>query len=289
MKRTLRRVALAPLRLTLQAAGRVYVPGADLEDALRVGRRFAQPGASCTLGYFHPPDEHPAHVADIDRRIVDAMASLEPPGYVSIKAPALGYDPALVTHIVADAMRAGMLAHFDSHEHHTAEPTLACVRQAVAAGARVGLTLPGRWRRSPDDAAEVAALGIRARVVKGEWGDPGDPGHDARRGFLDVIAQLAGRSAEVAVATHDPGLAGEAIGRLQAAGTACTLELLHGLPRREMLALAKARAVPVCLYVPFGIAWRPYALRKAAANPRILAWVVRDAVCGALATVRRRG
>jgi proline dehydrogenase len=283
----LRGLVARPLRLALDIAGRVYVPGTALADALAIARRLAGEGTGCTLGYFQSPTDSPEAVANVTLSIVDAVAGLAPPGYASIKVPALGYDATLLGQVVAEVRRRGALAHFDSHQHATADATLRCVEQAVAQHGAVGLTLPGRWRRSVADADFACRLGVRARVVKGEWGDPADPQRDRRGGFLDVVDRLAGRARDVAVATHDPWLAREAIVRLQAKGTRCELELLHGLPRRRVLAAVHDLAVPVRIYVPFGVSWRPYAMSKVAENPRMLWWVARDAVTGLVAGIAR--
>lgn len=283
LKTRIRQLALAPLRVALNAAGRAYVPGSELADALAIAKDLSATGCAATLGYFHNPADTPERIAGVSNAIIDAVAGLQPPGYLSLKAPALDYDAGLIGDIVRAATARSILAHFDSHENYTATPTLACVRHAVSLGGAVGLTIPGRWRRSPDDADEACELGIRVRVVKGEWGDPAAPGIDPRQGYLSLVDRLAGRARQVAVATHDPWLARESLSRLQAAGTDCEIELLNGVPRREMLALARELGIPVRLYIPFGIAWRPYALNKAAKNPRIVWWVIRDACQGLLA------
>jgi proline dehydrogenase len=108
-----------------------------------------------------------------------------------------------------------------------------------------------------------------------------------RRGFLEVIDRLAGGAREVAVASHDSWLARDALLRLRAAGTPCELELLNGLPKRTMLALAAELAVPVRVYIPFGIAWRPYALSKLGDNPRMLWWLARDGMTGLYGRLKR--
>lgn len=283
----LKRLAKRPLRWALHLAGRAYVPGHRLEDALNIAVRLAPGGMASTLGYFHSPGDSPQAVAETSLSIVDAVARLEPKAYVSIKAPACRYDPNLIALIALRARDKNILVHFDSHEHHTSDATLVCVRQAVALGARVGVTLPGRWRRSVVDAELACQLGVRARVVKGEWADPGDPEKDRRQGFLEVVETLAGRVPEVAIATHDPWLARESLSRLLAAGTQCELELLNGLPKRALLRLAQEFSVPVRMYIPFGIAWRPYALSKIGDNPRILWWFAHDGVQGLYGVLKR--
>lgn len=267
----------------LDISGRVYVPGAALDDALRVVRTLAADGHACTLGYFDDGLQSPVEVAAQSVEIVDAVAALDPPGYVSIKAPALRYDLDALDRVLARCRERSVLAHFDSHDIGHAELTLACAERALELGGMAGLTLPGRWSRSVDDAEHACALGLRPRVVKGEWPDPEQPRADARAGFLAVVdALVAHGAAEVAVATHDPPLAREALRRLQAAGVRCELELLHGLPRRGALDVAQQAGVPVRVYVPFGIAWRPYALRQALRRPLVLWWLARDLAAAAV-------
>jgi proline dehydrogenase len=74
----------------------------------------------------------------------------------------------------------------------------------------LGCAIPGRWRRSLEDAEHAIELGVRVRVVKGQWPDPQQPDIDLRDGFLAVIDALAGRAASVGIATHDLPLAREA-------------------------------------------------------------------------------
>ena len=118
------------------------------------------------------------------------------------------------------------------------------------------------------------------RVVKGQWADPDPPEVDLREGFLRVIDRLAGRASQVRVATHDPPLAHTALSLLRVAGTPCELELLFGLPARQVIQEADVAGVPVRCYVPYGQAWLPYSISQARRNPRILWWMFRDALAG---------
>jgi proline dehydrogenase len=149
--------------------------------------------------------------------------------------------------------------------------------------------LPGRWRRSLDDVERAIELGLRVRVVKGEQEDPAGGEMEPRAGVLAVVDRLAGRASAVAVATHDPDLAAEALRRLRAAGTFCELELLFGLPLGAPLAVARAAGVTTRLYVPYGHSWLPYRLSQAADNPGMLWWAARDLVLGRAFRLPRNG
>ncbi len=108
------------------------------------------------------------------------------------------------------------------------------------------------------------------------WPDSDFPNRDPREGFLRVIDRLAGRSAPVYVATHDPMLAEMSLLRLRDAGTPSMLELLYGLPERESLTMANRLGVAVRQYIPFGTAYLPYTLKVTRRNPRTLLWLLKD-------------
>jgi proline dehydrogenase len=200
--------------------------------------------------------------------------------YLSIKAPALGFSRELTAGIVERAMNARVRVHFDSHSTQEADRTFELVADSVARWPRIGYSLPGRWRRSLDDADRLCEMGVIARVVKGQWEDPEHPDIDLREGFLQVIDRLAGRARQVAVASHDAPMARDAIRRLRKAGTDCELELLFGLPLRDSLIMAAEEQVAVRLYVPYGDAWFPYCLSQMKKNPRMLKWAIQNAIFG---------
>lgn len=267
----------APWLPLLRKAARNYVAGPGLPDALRLAHTFAARGVpASTLCFWDARDDLARHVADMYLATVRAIRNASLDSYVSIKAPSLAFDTGLVAEIAEAACAANVRMHFDSLGAETVDRTFRLIEHASKYTAPLGCTLPGRWRRSAGDAQRAARMGLRVRVVKGQWPDP-QADVDPHAGFLEIVDALAGGPAQVAVATHAPALAAAAIGKLQSAGTPCEMELLYGLPSRTVLKVARDLAVPVRYYLPYGHAWLPYALRQARRNPRILWWVLRDA------------
>jgi proline dehydrogenase len=280
VNRQLRSALRAGSRPLVRLASRAYVAGPELSDAVRACHRFARRGAASTLGYWNGDDDPPRLVADTYLAALDATTGEGLESYLSIKAPALGFDAGLTVEVMQRAQERNVGVHFDSLGPETADRTFELVASSVRRFASVGCTLPGRWRRSVIDAGLAAELGLNVRVVKGQWIDPCFPQTDLREGFLAVIDRLAGRARRVAVATHDVPLAREALRILRDAGTPCEWELLFGLPFKSAMRTARQLGVPVRVYVPYGEAWLPYAFSQVRKNPRILWWVTRDAVLG---------
>ena len=263
---------------TAARAARSYVAGTELDDAIATGRRLAERGYAITSCYWDGEDDDRKGVADVYARTGTALAESGLDAYLSVKAPAIGYDRALAAEALG-ATGAQMRVHFDSLAPDAQTPTLDLIASLADSLPDAGCTLPGRWARSVDDADRAVELGLAVRVVKGQWAhDAGDP--DPGAGFLAVIDALAGRARHVAVATHDTDLLGQALERLAAAGTPHEAELLYGLPIRPASAVTRRAGTPVRLYVPYGSAWLPYAFAAARREPRKLWWLARDAALG---------
>lgn len=280
----LRRLAWSTWRPIAERAARAYVAGPELAHALHVCRELARQGMATTICPWDAEGDNPRQVADWYLAALEGLAGAGLDCYLSIKAPSLGFSRDLLGELLEAAQRQAVGIHLDSLAPETAERTWELIKAVVPRQARVGCTLPARWHRSLRDADEAVDLGLPVRIVKGQWADRGGetrlPDLEIRERFLAVVRTLAGRARRVAVATHDPALARPALECLRAAGTACELELLFGLPVRSVLPVAQAAGVPVRLYVPYGHAWLPYCLSQARQHPHILWWTMRDWLLG---------
>jgi CelD/BcsL family acetyltransferase involved in cellulose biosynthesis len=235
------------------------------QDAVGAARSIKRLGTPVTAGYFQAGSAASADVAATYRKLAEALAGSD--ALLALKAPALGFDEALVREIAGR----GVPLIFDSLTEPHAERTL-----ALAESFSAGVALPARWQRSPSDAARLRDGPCRVRLVKGEWADPQGDIADVAQAYLGLARALAGRKATVGVATHDPALAEAALRILLDAGTSCELEQLRGLPSRRTMAVAKRLGVPVRFYYPFGPGWWPYAVDTALARPYLPAWWLRD-------------
>ena len=231
---------------------------------------------AAAIGYFQADDAPPAAIAAENLRAIERFAGGRADVSLAVKAPPMGFDIALLDTLSAAAAAANIPLLFDAHAPDLAEPTLRLVERLLPANPGTGFALPARWRRSMADAARFRDTAARIRLVKGEWPDPTDTGIDPASNFRRLAAFLAGRRAPVAVATHDPELAHDALSILRASGTPCELEQLRGLPRRRTVAVANRLGVPIRIYLPYGPGWWPYAIDRALGRPYLLSWALRD-------------
>lgn len=262
----------------VRRASRHYVAGPGLEDAQHLSGYLAGQGYWIAQGYWDGAGDTPQGVRDLYLGALEQLARLGGDNYLSLKIPALGFDPELYEPVLAQSRRLGVGLHFDSLAPEHAGRIDRFIRERHAGALTgIGCTLPGRWRRSVADAEAACDLGLTVRVVKGQWEDP-ERRIDPRAGCMQLIARLAGRAPCVRVATHDMPLARAALRRLRAHDTRCELELLYGLPQvPELVALAMEMAVPVRIYVAFGHACLPYALSSLRKNPATVLKLLKEA------------
>lgn len=267
--------ASAVLMPVVRRAGRAYVGGDTVHDALSIARRLNEDSLPNTLGFWDTVEYTPEQVVAIYVDAVKELAESALDSYLSIKPPALKYDPAFTAEVALAAKKWNVRVHCDSHGPETADASHALEEGLLAhlPPTHVSTTLPGRWLRSLKDADWAVEKGIRARVVKGQWPDPEAPNRDFSEGYLEVIDRLAGRARAVGVATHDVPLTEKVVQKLRATNTPFELELLYGMPMERSLRWANENKVPVRVYVPFGKGFLPSAVGVLRRNPR-LAWLV---------------
>jgi proline dehydrogenase len=259
-------------------AARGYTAGATLEELERACCALHRRGLLTTACYWNRDTDSPEQVAAAFDGLLDTLSGQARQSYLSVKAPALGFDLRLLQTIAERARRLGLLVHFDALAPETASRTFRLISQMRREGLRLGVTLPSRWHRSIEDVEEAIENGFRIRIVKGEWPDATGSEVDLIDGFLNLVNRTAARARSVAVATHDVRLAQESLRRLKAARTPCELELRYGYPLSHALHVARAVDAPARIYVPFGRAWLPYRLHTAPQQPRVLFWFLRDLI-----------
>jgi proline dehydrogenase len=267
---------LEPLR---RRRASVYGAGQALDQALEVCRRLADYGLASTIGYTAMPGERARAVADVQLAAFDRLVREGIDCHVSVKLSALEFDPNLFAELNAAAAQSARLLHVDALGPKTVGATWVLLQNAPRSG-QLGTTLPGRWLRSAEDAALAARLGLRVRVVKGQWPDSAPGSVDPAEGFLRVVDRLCGHGAGVGVATHDVKLLADSLHRLKGAGTPCTAELFFGLPFRAPVVTARRLGVPIRVYVPYGRCAAPYGVADLGGNPAVAWWLIQDLLLG---------
>jgi proline dehydrogenase len=276
-----RAVSAAPMT---RGAVRRFVAGEGIEDAVRVARELTDQGMSVSLDHLgEDTRDAPTARAAVDayRSLAQRLAAegLAATAEMSVKLSAVGQalDEAMAldnARLICDAARsAGTTVTIDMEDHTTTDSTLRLVALLREDFPTTGAVLQASLRRSEDDCRVLGVPGSRVRLCKGAYQEPPSLAwqrrEDIRAAYVRCLRLLIAGGALPMAATHDPKLI-EAAGRLVAAmrgpGFAHEYQLLYGVRPDEQHRLVTAGET-VRVYVPFGVQWYGYLMRRMAERP----------------------
>jgi proline dehydrogenase len=274
---TLKRTTIRILYKLARYIAPSYIAGEHLSDALRVCHKYHQQGWNITIC---PWEDGSDTSSNATQRYVEALNAIQKESfdsYISVKAPFFGYSLRYLLQIVQAAKSKETKIHFDSLHPESAQLTFKLLNEAIKVYPNLGCTLPARWDRSLADVNRIIEAQCSVRIVKGQWEDPQNPKIDIDKRYIEIVRALAGKVPFVAIASHDPKLVESCLDILVESNTQCELELLYGLPM-GVARIADEKGVAKRIYVPYGMAFLPYALGEIKKRPRILLWIVRDSL-----------
>ncbi|QVQ51425.1 proline dehydrogenase family protein [Spiractinospora alimapuensis] len=226
-------------------------------------------------------------------RLLEALADAELADRVevSVKLSALGHfleaDGEKVAlenarRVCRAASNAGTTITVDMEDHTTTDSTLAIVGQLRQDFPWVGAVLQAALRRTEADCRDLAHAGSRVRLCKGAYDEPASVAFRSRRevdrSYVRCLRVLMEGAGEPLVATHDPRLlmvADRLATRNGRTSDGFEYQMLYGIRDAEQRRLA-AEGNRVRVYVPYGVDWYGYAMRRVAERPADLALLLRS-------------
>jgi proline dehydrogenase len=296
------RVLPAVPRAVVRRVAAPYIAGETLDDASRVVRELNAAGVRATVDVLGEDVARPEEAKVIAGAYHDALAAIEADrldANVSIKLTGFGLEldkalcRSLVEALLADAAARGIFVRIDMEDSSTTDDTLGLYRALREAGREnVGIVLQSALRRTLDDIATLADLRPSVRLCKGIYVEPSSVAFQEpdviRRSFVACLDALLETGCRVAIATHDEWLIGQALERVAGLDEdAYELQMLLGVRAgrgRELVAAGH----PLRVYVPYGVQWYEYSLRRLQENPKVAGYVARD-MAGRLVPGRGEG
>jgi proline dehydrogenase len=274
---------------------RRFVAGETIDEALRVTRTLTGDGLQVSLDHLGEDTRDTATA----RAAVDAYISLAQRladeglaarAEMSVKLSAVGQalDESMAldnASAICDAARAaGSSVTIDMEDHTTTDSTLRLVGLIRQDFPNTGAVLQASLRRTEDDCRSLCVPGSRVRLCKGAYQEPASltwrRPDDVRAAYLRCLSTLIAGGALPMAATHDPKLV-EATGRLVrdigGPGFRHEYQMLYGIRPDEQHRLVAAGET-VRVYVPFGVQWYGYLMRRMAERPANTALFLRALV-----------
>lgn len=275
-----------------------FVAGTKLDDAMRVVHELNAKGINVTLDHLgehtNTPDEAQQATDDIFATLDALGADPVARGNVSIKLTqiGLGLDESLcaenLERILARAKQNKTFVRIDIEDTPYTDKTINLYYVMREKGyTNVGMAVQAYLFRAEADTRRLMQDEIRIRLVKGAYLEPPDKAFpkkadvDANYDLLTKImidTSLAkqsklsddGRVPPIpAIASHDENriaFAKQYAEKIGLPKNGLEFQMLYGIRRDLQEKLAK-EGYPVRVYVPFGIHWYPYFMRRLAERP----------------------
>jgi proline dehydrogenase len=268
-----------------------FVAGVTVGDAVAACRRVNAEGISVSLdslGESVAEECEARAAAEVYHRVLDAIGADKLSANVSLKLTQMGMDvrPNLAEEIVAGivehAARAGTFVRIDMESSAYTEATIAMTERLHARfpGA-VGTVLQAYLYRTERDSDRLLRQGIRIRLCKGAYKEPPEVAFprkaDVDANYVKLMKRMATSGVFCGIATHDEQIIDEMLRFVQESHVsrdAFEFQMLYGVRRDLQRRLAKA-SYGVRVYVPFGMAWYPYFMRRLAERPANVAFLAK--------------
>lgn len=280
-------------RALVGLVARPYLAGESLASAVRTIGELMDEGCSATIDVLGEEVKRRDEAQSYTDQYIDTLDRIELEGLdsnVSVKLSAMGLrlDRSLtesnLRRVVERAMEVGNFVRIDMEDSTTTDATFELYRRLRQDFDNLGLVLQSRLRRTRQDVADLLPLRPSVRVVKGIYlENPSNAYQDAqeiRDQFMLIAEDLLRAGCRVGLATHDTQLIErslELIDKLGVEKDHYELQMLLGVARnhrRELVAAGHSLRV----YIPYGVNWYAYSMRRLKENPEVAGHVLKNTI-----------
>jgi proline dehydrogenase len=274
---------------------RRFIAGEDIEDAIKTILELNRVGITATFDHLGESTTSRAEAEADAREYLHALESIRVTGVdsnVSIKLTQLGLDIDRefclrnTRRIVEAACFHRNFVRIDMEDSSKTDATLQIFKQLYQEYGNVGIVLQAYLYRTEKDLNEVLAMGARVRLCKGAYQEPDSVAFPEKSAvdanYVKLMKRLLTSGIYHGIATHDQRMiraakefaAREGIGQDQ-----FEFQMLYGVRRDLMLQLAE-EGYRVRAYVPYGVHWYPYFMRRLAERPENVWFVLKNLLKG---------
>ncbi len=285
---------LAPLMMHSSASRRVarrFVAGETLDAAVEAARevnRRLQLASLDLLGENVSDEAGARRAAEGYLAVFDRIAQERLDANVSLKLTQLGLDLSeglcleLLEKIVAHATSQGNFVRIDMEGSAYTQRTVEIAKRVRAKYTGVGTVMQAYLYRTEQDVQDLLAAGCRLRLCKGAYKEPPDVAFpkkfDVDANYVKLMKTLLPSGIYHGIATHDPAMieATKDFAREQnIKRDQFEFQMLYGI-RADLQEKLVRDGFRVRVYIPYGVDWFPYFMRRLAERPANVAFFLRN-------------
>jgi proline dehydrogenase len=285
---------LAPLMMRSSVSRRVarrFVAGETLDDALEAARevnRALQLASLDLLGENVSDEAGARRAADEYIAIFDRIAQEHLDANVSLKLTQLGLDlneelcQELLEKIVAHAASQSNFVRVDMEGSAYTQRTVEMVKRVRSEYSNVGTVMQAYLYRAERDVQDLLAVGCRLRLCKGAYQEPPEVAFpkkaDVDASYVKLMRVLLASGIYHGIATHDPAMIRATLDFVREQNIKrdrFEFQMLYGI-RTDLQQKLVRDGFRVRVYIPFGVDWFPYFMRRLAERPANVTFFLRN-------------
>jgi len=276
---------------TTRRMARRFVAGETLDEAIAAARACNDAGMMVSLDHL---GENVTTTSEAQRsrdaylEVFERIAAEKLHANVSCKLTQLGLDiniefcEGLVLSIVERAAGFDNFLRVDMEGSLYTQRTIDLVKRVRARNPAVGTVIQSYLYRSETDVADLLAYGCRIRLCKGAYKEPEDVAYprkeDVDANYIRLTQMLLSSGFYHAIATHDPRMIAATIryaAAKQISKDDFEFQMLYGV-RTDLQRRLVQDGYRVRIYIPFGVDWFPYFMRRLAERPANVGFLLRN-------------
>ncbi|RKN84416.1 proline dehydrogenase family protein [Paenibacillus ginsengarvi] len=268
-----------------------FVAGESIRQAIEAVRKLNEDGRMATLdhlGEFVYSEEEALQSADMCVQTLDAIAQAGVVSNLSLKMTSLGLDSSRelcmrnMRRILDRAREHGNFVRIDMEDYAHCQTSLDIYRELRRDYDNVGIVLQAYLFRTRQDIQDMNGLRANLRLVKGAYKESIEVAYaskkDVDENYKAMIREHMENGNYAAVASHDEAVVSftkQFAAERGIASDRFEFQMLYGICE-EMQKRLVQEGYRVRVYVPYGIDWFGYFMRRLAERPANVWFVLKN-------------
>ncbi|MFC7365175.1 MULTISPECIES: proline dehydrogenase family protein [Bhargavaea] len=279
----------AAKRWGLKLGAQSVVAGTTVDEMVESIRKLNASGISATidnLGEFVFDKEEALQAKLQILAVIEVIHQHNLDAHISLKPTQLGldvdYDFCLenLREIVSAAHEYGIFVNFDMEDHSHLQPSFDILDELHKDYDNVGTVIQAYFFRAEEDIQKYKDY--RLRIVKGAYKEPENLAYQTKEeidaNYIKLIEYHLLNGTFTSIATHDHHVINHVkkfVKEHEIPNDKFEFQMLYGFRKDMQLQLTK-EGYNFCTYVPFGVDWYGYFMRRLAERPQNLNLIVKQ-------------
>lgn len=265
-----------------------YIAGEKLDDAVKVVKELNAKGILATMDVLGESITTKKEAEDAKKEcltVLDAINNHKLNANLSVKPTQLGlgidkdFCYEVLSEILEKAKSYNTFVRIDMEDSPYTTLTIELVMRLKQKFNNTGIVVQAYLKRTVQDVLDMNKCGMNYRLCKGIYVEPAEIAYkdrqEVRDNYLKLLEIMLDNGNYTGIATHDEYLIDGAyalINKKNYAKDKFEFQMLYGV-RENYRDKINADGYKIRIYVPYGIQWYAYSVRRLKENPQ-LAWYI---------------